>query len=139
MSDNKFEHDFNWVTARQSCTLQTEFERMRMDCHEAIRQRNLQFEDFNTQHGRSMFGIDHVKERSVFIVLRNDDSVRETHFVLKNGEIVIVPKPEKKMVVTLSLTENGECRYKIDGEGEYLRWQVIRRALEETLFGGINR
>ena len=138
MSANKFEHDFDWVGALQNCTLQGEFAGMRMDCQEAVRQRNLQFEDFNTQHGRSMFNIDHIEEHAVFTVWRNDNSEREVKFVLKNGAIKIALKRGKKMAVTMSLTDDGECRYKIDGEGEYLRWQVIRRGLEETLFGGIN-
>ena len=34
------------------------------------------------------------------------------------------------------LNDVGKCRYNIDGnpENEYLRWQVVRRALEPLFF-----
>ena len=36
--------------------------------------------------------------------------------------------------VTLSLDDHGRCVYQIDGEGEYLRWQVLRKALNPLFF-----
>lgn len=41
----------------------------------------------------------------------------------------------KAFVVTLTLNDSGECRYQINDEGEYLRWQVVRKALETLFFG----
>ena len=43
-------------------------------------------------------------------------------------------KTDTTLTVTLTLNDEGECRYKINGEGEYLRWQVVRRALEPMFF-----
>ena len=38
------------------------------------------------------------------------------------------------MILTLTLNDEGECRFIIDGEGEFLRWQVARRALCRLFF-----
>ena len=36
--------------------------------------------------------------------------------------------------LTLTLDDDGDCLFKINGEGLYKRWQVIRRALEPLFF-----
>ena len=36
--------------------------------------------------------------------------------------------------LTLTLNDDGERRYRIDGKGEFVRWQVLRRLLEPLLF-----
>ena len=44
-------------------------------------------------------------------------------------------KGELQFVLDLTLNEDGECRFKVEGEeGEFLRWQVAREALEDILF-----
>ena len=43
-------------------------------------------------------------------------------------------KTDTTLTVTLTLNDEGECRYKINGEGEYLRWQVARKVLEPLFF-----
>ena len=63
MSKNKQEHDFNWIRELQNCTLQAQFVCIRMDCQEAVRQRNLKHEDFKENHnGRSMFDIKSIEK-----------------------------------------------------------------------------
>ena len=60
-------------------------------------------------------------------------------FSLRNDHILIVDgwsEPEKRLVLTLTLSDEGECRFLIDGEGDRLRWQVVRRALCPILFQG---
>ena len=36
--------------------------------------------------------------------------------------------------LTLTLNEEGEYRYQINREGEFLRWQVMKKALKNLLF-----
>ena len=38
--------------------------------------------------------------------------------------------------VTLSLSSQGQCRYQINSEGEYFRWEVARKALMNLFFTG---
>ena len=55
-------------------------------------------------------------------------------FTSKNGSIE-VDAAATKFTVSLTLNDDGECRYRIDdGPQEYLRWQVIRRALQPVFF-----
>ena len=137
MSENKQEHDFNWIRELQNCTLQAQFACIRMDCQEAVRQRNLKHEDFKENHnGRSMFDIKSIEKLDSFHVWRNDDSGHDVHFTLQAGVVKITAKSGKEMIVKLTLTDGGECRFKIDDESGFLRWQVVRRALEELLFAG---
>ena len=36
--------------------------------------------------------------------------------------------------LTLTLDDDGDCLFQINGEGQYKRWQVIRRALKPLFF-----
>ena len=54
---------------------------------------------------------------------------------MEDDSIIIVKKPgDRSYTVKLTLNHDGECRYKINGEGEYLRWQVARKVLEPMFF-----
>ena len=53
-------------------------------------------------------------------------------FCLKNDGILVGGSdtdPPWRMKLTLTLNDEGSCRFKIDGKGEYMRWQVARRRL----------
>ena len=54
-------------------------------------------------------------------------------FARKNGSIEV--DAATRFTVSLTLNDDGECRYRIgDGPQEYLRWQVIRRVLQPIFF-----
>lgn len=60
-------------------------------------------------------------------------------FALKDNRIIVGGSdvdPPWRMRLTLTLNDAGLCRFKIDDEGEYMRWQVARRALDSLFFGG---
>ena len=42
-----------------------------------------------------------------------------------------------RITITPFLNDAGDVRLRIDGEGEFDRWQVLRRVLEPYLFGGL--
>ena len=50
------------------------------------------------------------------------------------GTIIISPSGIAKGAITLTLNDDGDCRYRIDGKGEYLCWQVLCRMLEPLFF-----
>ena len=60
------------------------------------------------------------------------------HFELKSNKINVTQSsrkgPKNSFDVTLTLIDKGKCRYQIDGKGKYLRWQVVRKALEQFYF-----
>ena len=62
-------------------------------------------------------------------------------FTLKDDHTLAEETRERTQCrITLTLNEDGERRYQIDGkEKEYLRWQVLRKTLKEPLFARANR
>ena len=72
-----------------------------------------------SSEGRSQRGASTIERGSVFVSGTSEN------------------EPEKNLELTLALTDEGECRFRIDGEGDYLRWQVARKALEEIFFYGL--
>ena len=70
----------------------------------------------------------------------SDDSKAGVLFVLrmdepKGGHIAVINYLlDTSFEITLTLNDNGQCRYRMDGEGEHLRWQIVRRALEPLFF-----
>ena len=68
-----------------------------------------------------------------------DASSYRVRFALEETGILVADgwnRPQRCMVITLTLNDEGQCRFVIDGEGEYLRWQVARRALYGLFFDG---
>ena len=71
----------------------------------------------------------------------NPKSSSSVYFMLKPSCILVEDNAEHEMFrASLTLNADGDCRYKMakgeDGtyDGEYLRWQVIRKALETLFF-----
>ena len=138
MSSDPNEHDFDWVTARHRCSLPGEFERLKCAIGEncAARRKCLAADEqtqFNVEGGDS----------DNFSVTRKQTSgglggVHRVRFYLRLDHICIVEtrneQERRRFAVTLTLNDEGECRFLIDGEGEYLRWQVARRALCPLFF-----
>ena len=137
------DHDFNWVQARQDCTVQVAFGCFRREARRAVDERNQLFPNHEKDFGNKLFSVDGVKKEDgyrtdVFRVLRHDNGGEEIAFqlFLDKGYIRVIRKLECKdsFLVTLTLGDDGECRYQIDGKGKHLRWQVINKALEKLLF-----
>ena len=133
--DDPGAHTFDWVSAQKRCSLNVEFQALKELVSENCRTRVRQ-----TPDGRpySYTFID--RDEDNFEVKREcvlDKCV--VAFALKDDRIVVGGSnidPPWRMGLTLTLNDEGLCRFKIDGEGEYLRWQVARRALASLFFGG---
>ncbi len=65
-------------------------------------------------------------------LIEHDHAQRDIIVVTKNASNLA-----DKFHLTLTFTDKGECRLKVDGKGEYLRWQVSRKSLEEIFFYGL--
>ena len=139
--------DFNWVKARQDCTVQAAFGCFRHEVRNAIDERNQLFPDHEKKHGTKFFSVVGFKKGDdyrpdVFKVFRHDNAGGQVTFQLslEKGCIQVTRELECKdsFRITLALGDDGECRFQIDGSGEYLRWQVVRRALHKLLFARTN-
>ena len=127
MSPN--DHNFDWVEARHNCSIRVEFEKLRRDVEKATEQQ----QKLTRDDARFEF---YDKDSGFFVVqcFRGHEDETGAVFTRKNGSIE-VDAAATKFTVSLTLNDDGECRYRIDdGPQEYLRWQVIRRALQPIFF-----
>ena len=132
--------DFDWVTARDQCSLPNEFERLKLLVEENVRTRK------RCMKKESVFDFTfHNGDASEFSATRSPisgvhGSTQTVSFSLRNDHILVTDRwkiPERRLCLTLTLTDDGECRFLIDNdEGEYLRWQIARRALCPLFFQG---
>ena len=133
MESQAQDSDFNWVRARQECSLAFEFNLLRRGVEASTKERisllpsecatgfSLQKQDPYT------FGV----TRGPVGALAGRSTV--VTFILENDHITI-DGGKQPLKITLTLNDEGECRYRINGDGEFKRWQVIRRALEPLFF-----
>ena len=125
MSPN--DHDFDWVQAQKNCSLAGEYTKLRDHVRACVKQ------------CQPADGLNY-KDTSVgFSVILDLDlpeiPPQEVEFTMEDDSIVINKKPGGRIyTVKLTLNHDGECRYKIDREGEYLRWQVARKVLAHMFF-----
>ena len=127
------DHEFNWVKAHSECVLPLEFERLKDSVKNSIQEiqetRNFDICEISTRE----FWVNRTPTRDdskygVLFVLRMDEPKREDHIAVINHLL------GTSFEITLTLNDNGQCRYRMDGEGEHLRWQIVRRALEPLFF-----
>ena len=125
------DHDFDWVEARHNCSIRVEFEKLRRDVEKATEQhKKLTLDDARFEFH---------DEGDFFVVqcFRGHEDETGAVFTRKNGSIE-VDAAATKFTVSLTLNDDGECRYRIgDGPQEYLRWQVIRRVLQPVFFPNV--
>ena len=134
MSPN--DHDFDWVQAQLDCSPLCEYRRLVKYVKDAVKVRQ-----------DALMKLD--PDSNERIEWAEVDAALNVHRIPKPGKtngIVFELDGDKDLigitdyatrttlVVTLTLNNEGECRYKINGEGEYLRWQVARKALEPMFF-----
>ena len=124
---NPNDHDFDWVEARHNCSIRVEFEKLRRDVEKATEQhKKLTLDDARFEFH---------DEGDLLVVQcfpRHGDETGAA-FARKNGSIEV--DAATRFTVSLTLNDDGECRYRIgDGPQEYLRWQVIRRVLQPIFF-----
>jgi hypothetical protein len=129
MNDEK-PADFDWVTERHNCSIHKMFQRLYQHAERNVAVLNALPESsssegkFDVEGGGSRF--------SVFVAGPRMDAVK---FNLKGQEITVEGHGVNvNFKATLTLTNSGDCRLKVNGS-ELTEWQVLRLALEELFFG----
>lgn len=132
MADGCQSHDFDWVTALQECSVPMEFVRLAKQVRENVETRQKAVE------GRVMEVIYESNRTSFSVACSLGVGVpRKIAFTLEDDCIVAHDElsGKGKHRLTLTLNDEGECRYRLDGDPkQLLRWQVARRILEPLLF-----
>ena len=135
---NKECHDFNWVKARQECSLALEFVRLLKAVQGDTRERQ---KGLKKQELKVQLSFEADANGLEFMVIRTGNgSPRCVSFALQRGTITVTKNesnPADNFDLTLTFTDKGEYRFKVNGKGEYLRWQVSRKSLEEIFFYGL--
>jgi hypothetical protein len=122
---------FDWVTRRSACTLAKIFTALRLQVEQDVKTRN----DLRPDNSPYKFSVaENVGSFSVF--LEGKDVRMAVVFNLTEHAILVRDENGNPMFeVTLTFTDAGECRLKVNGEDRE-SWQVRRMALEELLFAG---
>ena len=122
------DHDFDWVQAQQNCSLAVEYTKLRHHVRACVKQRRPQVDGLHYEDASVGFSV-------ILDLGRGICPPQEVGFTMEDDSIVIANNLGDVIhTVKLTLNHDGECRYKIDGEGEYLRWQVARKVLEPMFF-----
>ena len=133
MSGDKSSHDFNWVKARHKCSVYKEFVNLKSDLESFVAEREKLLSRgsaLSFSYHNEKFTLDE-NECSVQRGCNQKQEAKVSFTLDEEKDCILV---NKKTEFTLTLNDDGECRYQIDGKGEFLRWQVIRRVLEPLLW-----
>jgi len=119
---------FDWVAALGSCTLSVIFEQLKLDVESDVGKRNTALKTNNKNYSFRV-----VANTDGFCVSRADgtDRRRVAQFTIKNSTIEVLDESGRKVTsATLTLDDNGDCRFLVDGK-EKVSWQLRKLALEK--------
>lgn len=124
--------DFDWVAAREACSAAVMFETLRQMAIANVERRNatVSAEQPNTRTRYRV--LDHGRGR-LFSVIDEWHRNSVVDFKLDGERIAIMPSDGDSFEATLTISDGGHCRFKVNG-AELALWQLARRALEPLLF-----
>ena len=136
--DDPDSHDFDWVTARYKCSVADEFVRLKSFVEACVATRRKLLAPDTPVDCQFTVGKDE------FTVTRSPVSgiygrTYTVTFTLRIDHIHVTSewdRTNEPLTLRVTLNDTGECRLVVNGEGEYLRWQVARRVLCGLLFDG---
>ena len=126
---------FNWVGACIACRPKEQFDAIQSDVEDAVRKRNEELvrSDAPVRMGFSNYGTGFcVSKDPVAGYHAGQDCVNFDQAT--DGFVIRDLRAHGVKSVTPFLDDEGECRFRINGEGSHQRWQVIRLALEPLFF-----
>lgn len=126
--------DFDWVTVRARCSSLNMFTILKLDAERNVDTMKALTKAQGSEMPLSMFDHD---GRSFGVTRRTYMGEVGVMFSVRNEEIRVDSKGLKVgFTATLTLGDEGECRFLVDGK-ELDRWQVLRRALEPLFFSRV--
>ena len=133
------DESFDWVAALRECSVVCKFAEMSCDAEKQTKARDKYELDTQGSKARKSTNFDFSPiNNNHFIVMVSQETsgcIHKVHFVLEEKKIIVTRwgnggKKINEFFVTLTLNDDGECMFKIDDEGEFRMWHVMRRALE---------
>ena len=125
--------DFDWVTRRAKCSADFMFGVLRRLAQENILRRNAVPEPNQVPE---RFRFEEPEGGCHFAVYEptTAGARKAVDFRLEGGVIHVQPSEGDSFEVTLTLDNNGRCKFKV-GADELDCWQVLQRGLEPLFFG----
>jgi len=122
--------DFDWVTERQKCSIFSVFKELERQAKANTEKREASL----TEKERQMvsFRFETQSGGSYFAVLA--DNVERIVRFSYQGDRITVKGDTPDLTITLTLNDDGDCRLKVNGDGEFQPWQVLRMSLEGLFF-----
>ena len=123
----------DWVARLSSCSLHSVWDRLKLEIESDVAARRQQLIPMGVNYG---FSITPLNDDVVVSLIGNAVLPRSIKISLTDDAIVVSDGTGKELFrATLTLDNDGECRFKINGaEREF--WQMRQMALEELLFRG---
>jgi hypothetical protein len=123
--------EFDWVTARNECSLVAIFEKLKLQLLEDVERRKSQLGD------RAYYGFKVITAGNdrVAVVVEGNSIHSSVSFFLVNGAIEVRDKDGNvRIKATPTLSDDGQCRLRIGDQDREL-WHLRKIALEDLLFG----
>lgn len=131
MNDMTNSSDFDWVSARERCSMTKAFVTLKAEVKRDVDARNKALADrypfrFDLTDNGDSFTVHTASEQQIDI--KTVTFERE-----KNSLNVRGTDGKAKLAATLTINSSGECRFKVNGE-ECDAWYVRKLALEDLFF-----
>ncbi len=140
---NPVPENFDWAAAVVACSPKLVFDEIAQLAESAVATRN---EARTTDERQDRVLMEYVRDdpASPQFLVACERKRHYVHFNLRNGAIEIARAVgrdhvvDRQLRVIAKVNTIGECRLQFDGAGpELTKWQVVRQAIEDTLFGPI--
>ncbi len=132
--EHKKPSNFDWVTARQQCSLQEVFEALRLGIREDVERRNSNLPGNRTPAAPIL----KIAERAKTIRVYWHDMYQQyaglfVEFTLAAQTIIVKDHDQVLFEAAIGLNDDGDCKVDIFGK-QYDLWQTRRKALEKLMF-----
>ena len=122
--------DFSWVKERHACSIIAVFKSLEVAAEKDVKARN----DLKSEGDQFGFKFQEQRNGSFFVERLANRGASYVVFNLKDSFISVCGPDGKEMFrATPTLTNDRECRLKVNGE-ELEVWQIMRKALEALFF-----
>ena len=127
-------HRFNWGSAYRMSSTEIQFARLQEAFEQSVLALNGDYDDDDPRTDIRFYSHE---EGNRFYICRQPGSVSVDHIIFSHnaGRILISDDSSSGSmeILTSVLNEDGQIRFQINGEGAYLRWQIVRKYLERLL------
>jgi len=137
--EKKIPTELDWVNAFSACSLDSVFQKLKLQVAQDVKARNAQFDPNSTAVGVYKYKFEMTEHGDRFAVALSGVNLplvphRTITFALEEKRIAVTNSTgRREFDAYLTLNDEGECRVKID-DAECELWQLRRRALQKLFF-----